>query len=756
MSHGLRTAARRVASVLLAVALACGLSACKPTDFFTEVIISPFAETVDEDNDLHTVINSPDAEEESDELSALDWTDESEQSEETENLVVYSSEPTSSLTTRHTIFDLYPMLSDVEASDGVRVLYDADADLDEENDGDDDEDEDDAESQSTGGEASEEALEELLSELAGTGTTTGEATEGEGSASGEGDESGDESGTQADGDEASNTSGEDDGEGDDGSADDANGGYGGEVDVYDAGNAFAEVPQADSVAVLGTDVAVLVQAIGGEGSICAMSADAYYGSDDDTTASCFQVVFGELAGEIDTDDFEANKLLWENDGSDPEDLVDVDALVEACGEGGVIYYDQDLGDQSSFFDASQRIALQEAGITLVPVDLSSVQGLLDAAAAIGDTLDGSATCANDSQEYASMYTKAVRSIVKGVAATHGGTIAATSKSGAYNLLTDYNNCPVGSASVVGGQGFPIKAYIATDAATGWTFSGSVSIDTTSILLFQNDDYDSSPLAFWGQVAGVAPGASSVSSTSEAELLWPYTRVTPVNALTGSGSTYNRWLSSDSSYDIMQAGPTSTSEGLLTPESYGLGSKYIPYLIVCATDELTADEVRSLTVDSLGSYGTSGEVTSYSAFPFYSASSGEGTGVVPTSSSGLRSTIGSQNADAAYSESPFYTNLSTDSVVRANPIGLLGSWTEGTMESVLESVWLADLYSRSPDGCAYTAINDMADFSATIGELECTTTEEAATAFYQTFYRLSESAAQTCYDAAVTDQLEDLS
>ena len=705
--HG-NTGARalRVAAVLLLCAVALlALCSCRPTDFFTEVVISSFADVVDEDNEQVTIVNSPDAEEESDDLAALSWSDSSEQSSLVNTLVVYSSDPTSALSTHNSIYALDPLLEGVEASLGVRLLYNAEDELEEETD-------------------------EWL-DNADDGTSSAGSSGGLGAGSGEGTDA------------------------DDGSADEEDGGYGGTVAVYNPGDAFTEVPRVESLAVLGTDVAVLAQALGGNGAICAMSEEAFYGTDDaDATASCFADVFGS-SGDIDVASFAASCLLWEGDGTDPDDLTSIDALVEACGTDGVIVYDQALGDQYDFFTKAQREKLVDANITLVPVDFSTVQGILDAGAAIGDALSESSTCAQDASANYKLYKQAVRSIVKGAAATHGGDLAATSKSGSYNLLTDYNSCPVKTASVVGGS-YPTACYVATSVATGWSWEGEGSMDPSRVLLLRNTSYASSPLAFWGQVAGVSPNYASYeeSDTGGLELLWPY-RAKSASGLSGSGNAYNRWLGAGSTTNTMQAGPSSINEGAQINTSYGLGSCYMPYLVVAATSTKTAAQVRKLAVASIEAYEDSGSIEGYSALPYGGSSSSEGTGI-PGAGLGWRSTIGSQNAEGGTSsENPFLSGLSAESVVRANPNGLLGSWTEGSMESVLESVWLTELYSHTVSGCSYAAFNDMSDFSCTIGDYECSTMQEAVQAFYATFYRLGSANLESCYEAVVTDQFEDL-
>ena len=73
-----------------------------------------------------------------------------------------------------------------------------------------------------------------------------------------------------------------------------------------------------------------------------------------------------------------------------------------------------------------------------------------------------------------------------------------------------------------------------------------------------------------------------------------------------------------------------------------------------------------------------------------------------------------------------------------------------MESALEAVWLAELYSKELPGCDYVPLTDMDGFSVNIGGSNCTTTQQTVEAFYRYFYRLSDADANQCYQAVVTD------
>lgn len=776
---------RKAAVIAFSAVVAMSLCSCRPTDFFTEIIISPFADIVDEDNPDRTVINSPDATEESSDLSALDWTDESERTEEENTLVVYSSDPTTDLTTRHSIFDLQPLLDGVEASDGVRLVFDPTAELDEETEGWMEQPED-AESTGTGAvgdESDEEDQDDAVdSDTADDSETTedadadsdessdsdsdesdasggGSSEDGENDAAGGDAESGEEEGDGSGGDSGGEEAGEGENDsGNSGSGENPYGGYGGEVDEYNSGDAFAEVPKAESIAVIGTDVAVMAQAIGGAGAIAAMSEDAFYGVEEDGVVSSFQEVFTQ-SGEID-EDFEEECLVWENDGTDPDDLSDVEELIDACGEDGVIFYDQDLGDQTDFFNKKQRQALQAHGFEMVPVEFASIQGILDAAGAIGDSLSDSDTCENDSDAYAKSYKTNVKAIVSACAAAHGGGYASKSTSSSYKLLSDYNDNPESSAVIGGNHGFPVATYIATDAATGWSYSSS-AIDASDVVLFCYEDYDRSPLAAWSQFAGVAPGYGERSKFDDDVIENTIELIDPLidSDVTGSGSLYNQWLASDSANTKMNTGPSSLDEGMNYKTMHGLGSELIPYLVVSGTSDYTAEEVRDLTVDSISSYSDDGEATFYSAFP-YGIDEGKLQPLYYSDEETIASTIGSMDS-LSTSENPFLTGLEAEDVVRENPSGLLGDWTEGNIESVLETVWLTDLYSRSPYGCSYEPVNDMDDYSCKLTDPESgesdefTTLRKTVKEFYSIYYRVDPSDFSGYYNAVVTDQFEGL-
>ena len=165
------------------------------------------------------------------------------------------------------------------------------------------------------------------------------------------------------------------------------------VPQYNPGDAFSKVNRVDHLAVIGQSAAVMAQAIGGPGALSATTEGAYNGTDD-PYGRC-RASLGYIFG----NELSSCQLLWSGNGSTPGTLSDVDALVEACGKNGVILYDQNLGNQGSFFSLDQRKRLQAANIQMAPVDFSSVEGIKDCARALGQAFANDRERSQRAQDY---------------------------------------------------------------------------------------------------------------------------------------------------------------------------------------------------------------------------------------------------------------------------------------------------------------------------------------------------------------------
>lgn len=801
--------------IVLTFALMPAAIGCKPTDFFTEVIISERAEKVDEFSEVKITVNSPDASEESSDMAALDWSDDAARSVTVQKLVVYSKNPNTDLTTHHSVYDLFPRFAGIEASDGVRLVYDSEAELDSpvQASGN-DERPDEAESVGQGGRQAPESdsatsMQEATGEVrdeqdASRGELSGQSAEGGGSggaASGEpraesggsGNGSSDSSGgsaesgpDQAGNDGASDSqspgqsgafnyelpgseggSGPGDGSGnapdgsdsdpgntgggstddpDDsggGASQDPYGGYGGTVPWYGEDGVYSIPPSSDRVAVLGTDALVLARAIGGPGSVCATSRDAWLGLDLEGNRRAYSY-YGQVYSAESSD----AAICWDGAGTQPAEC-NIDALIEACGQNGVIVYDQRLGNQQTFFTDDQRRELYAAGITLVPVELSSVQGIIDAANLLGVILEHSAVCestGHDARKYADDYMAFIDDVVRACAATRteGGSWLATDAYWASLGSTVYWGCPVTLL-----RGASAYALISDDSESGMAYYGD--IDVSDIVLFRTGGSDA-PLIFWQQVAGVWDGAyKSRDKYGASVLFWPALEgmaafyLNSYDDLSGSsGGAYSRFLGSQygQSLSSMVYIPRGSIDGVVGP---GLGSGQVPYLIVSAPRDSSggAGDVKNAVIASMMSADASEGMSLYSVLPRDDSGPHYG-------DSDIYSTIGFTGIQG--DDSPFLktsgASVALDSTVRENPTGLLGDWTGGSMESVLEAVWLTDLYSHAPAGSSYEPVNDMSKFSISVGGRTCTNTRDTVLAFYDYFYDVDASA---YYGQIVTDQ-----
>lgn len=819
-TSGFQNVPRILACAFLSVAMALCISGCKPTDFFTEVIIRDWAQEVDEDNPKSITVNNPDAEEESTTMAALDWSDDSERSVAVQKLVVYSKNPNTELTAHHSIFDLKPRFPGIEASDGVRLVYDSEADIDHEvTASENDTQTDNAESTGTGGQQTQQnqqepevapsvpmqvsenasGSEELEPTSDGQGAPdesrmgeesakSDEPRESAGSESGNGSqENGSDPSTEDEqagtaeptdnnqpgksnsfdyelpgGVEGGNGPGES-GNGPDGNtADPGNtgqgetsdpnetggdtpspsGGYNGTVPWYGEDGVYSVPPSSDRIAVLGTDALVLARAIGGPGAVCATSESAWFGLDENgnrRTLSYF--------GQVYASESLSTSVCWNGDGSNPTSC-NVEALIAALGENGSIVYDQRLGNQQTLFTDDQRRQLFDARITLVPIDMSSVEGIVQAANLLGNVLAESEVCkstGHDARQYADDYIAFIGNVVEACAAsrTDGGGWLATDAYWKTLGTSGYSWNPVR-------QYRPADAYalISDDSEVGMGYAGDVEV--SDIVLFKSGGVDA-PLTFWQQVAGVWDGGygNTMHDSTTSVIFWPLmeygaSSYLSLDALSGRpGGAFSRFLSSPTGYSSSQMNYVLNGNG--GQLNYGLGSKNVPYLIVSASADqgLTANDVKKAVIESMRSVVDYGEGLSVYSVLAYGAS------YAPNlSGTDIYSTIGATSDRS--SESPFLANaVSLEDTVRENPIGLLGDWTDGSMESVLEAIWLTDLYSRSPVGSDFSPVNDMSKFSVTINGVTCTNTRDVVLEFYSYFYDVD--VATIDYEKIVTDE-----
>ena len=808
--RGLATA--RICAAKLALLLAVlmvgvlSLSGCRPSDALKEIVMDPWSSV--EDLNRTTRVNSPYGEEETDELPALDVRPDAREQVEEQNVVVYGTDANFALATPHTVFDIDPLFKGkgVEASDAVKLVasdapdaidHEVDsAKIDTEKKSDSKKSSDESKKKSDSKKSSDKPKKKTAkkskaeapeSEIAGQGGEQAPSSDGGGkskqqqqeqaggSAQTTGDD-GDESQSADEGDADSDF--DEGGEGDDGSEGDGEGsveegsreaepeGYSGLKKTYIPGESLDDPPTANSIVAIG-QAAVMVQAIGGRGALSGMDRCTYEGltskGADASYASAFKDVFAdELA-----DGFSESAIVFDGDGADAkEDIPSIDAVVEAAGENGVIVVPQDKVDASAWLTKKQAKAVDEAGITIIPVSFSTAQGIEDAATVVGKILKSSKVLDEgwNSVDMAKQYRKTFDGIVKACAkASNDGKLGTSN--GDDPLADGSNSTIIGGNSAyqkwgADGGSFSttgIYAVIATDFDMGASYTNiseyDTGIDISDGVLFLHPGHRDSPLSFFAQVAGVFNTAAHQGDhwleTYEVGQdgvfpLWQYWFADSFDKSCfeqvglfkriiedpTKGSEYNKnaWISGLSSAYVADV------HNVMSTRLCGIGSVRFPYLIVSASSDgsYSGEDVRSHVVAS-------------SAKPFGAYHVWTDKDVEENSPSlGDEVTIGRGVSDKEALQENFAD------VVRVNPEGLLSRWTEGSAESVLEAAWLAQVFSEQPKVGDYVPADsrDMEKFSVDIGGSECTSFRQAVEQFYRTFYRYDTSSS---YSAIVPDE-----
>ena len=758
ISHGsvLRLGGATVSCLLLLFTGVCGLAGCRYSDYFTETIVDQRAAQEGETDPI--VINSLTAETRTDKLSARRWDESSEQTSPKENIVVYGSKPNDTHETPHSVFSTSLKAWSFEASDPVRLIYSESAELDHEVEIDEDEKTTakDTESKTSGGVKSkkensdqENVAQEQKSSQDDSDKNASEAkvkkddknpsseksdadndSKGGSKASGEGDSSDDGSGggSSASGDGTGDSGSGGNGGGgtgdseDDGKQEEESGGYDGNVKVYDPNTSRSVLNTCDRIAATG-QAAVVVQAIGGEGALCAMDMGTYYGLGDDGKdewqAGSFSAVFSDevcgLDGTEGVSAFENDCLLWTGDGSSSSDVTDIDALVKACGENGVILFDQSVAGYEQRFSNAQLAKIEKAGIQLVPIELGTVDGMKAAASAVGEILGESDRKVGEhsSSEMAELYCQEIDAVVTGVLGTHSGGLASPGGENKNEIVTDYSDFPLSKSFV----NYGVYGLVCQDYAGSVSYSNEdASYDVSDGILFAYDNWESSSSYFWLQTAGVCEQISSGNCSGDRlRIVWgEQSGNYSLSCFSGYTSpAFAKAVDGPSEAAVFKLCGASKMVGSDRKICY-FGCDQMPYVIVkgSSDNDYNGSEVKDAFVRSVRKSGT----------PY----------------SCLTTTVG-MTMDGANAFSSGRVSVA-DSVL-VNPVGLLGDWASsgGSMESVLESVWLAEVYSKAPSNSGYdpSFIYDddgISDLSVKIDGNTYTTPHEVIGAFYKTFYR----------------------
>lgn len=649
---------RKCAALLLVACLACAalvLGGCRDTDALKEIIYSQTADIIDYDNPSKFYINDATADEESENVAALETSeDASARSDTVQNLVVYSSDPnTEGYTAKKSVFSPTPDFEGIEASEEVTFVLSDDPDAFDHAptvDVPEDEPEPDQHQEATAD--PDASVNPDATVAVEGGASSGRASRGDGTGEGGGgdgdapnpDDPGDKT---PQGDEPEPV---DQGEG--GGNDD------GDVPVaYDASDPTADPPQVESIAAFG-QAAVLVQMIGGPGALAAADAN--------TLDSSF-------AAAVDTS---AIARGWSQDGSDAA-MMDVDAVVSS-GADAILAYKGDYLDAGLTPEGKSK--LSKAGVQVVVIyAFTNSANIKQNASVVGSMLQGSSKAAygGEAESRALSYRERHDRVVNACASANGGLAGSTmyqsgadqasrftSKDSVYTLLLDDFD--------------DTAAYKGTKLGD-WTPQGG--------LAFASAGCSTTPVSYYIQAGGLVNSAAANTSRDAAG---------PVVAWQFQTNQFPFALKEWTGGDVTRSASMPAQDGdfcgslLSTPYSLNMlglgrsfGSPSMPKIIAKTTT------IKNQVIANSGK-----ESGVYHAYAFTNMGRYNMTGPNQYASSCI-----GYDSLAAAEENLFPKGKIPDGSIVVNPTGLFCDWTQGTVESFLEAAWVNDVVNdeSSPVG-----------------------------------------------------------
>ena len=640
-------------AVICCAALLCFATGCRDSDALKEIIYDQEADIIDVDNEDKYWINDPTADEESDAVSSEEVVSDKLETELTQNLVVFSSKPNSDYSAKKSVWSEDPDFEGIEASETVTFYLtreeDVKATLPSVVDDDDDDDSDESEIQVAGSSGKN-------SETGSGGT--GESTE-------EGEESS----------EAGETPKAESGEG---------GGLGGDIEIAaltDTTDDLADIPTVDCIAAYG-QFAVIVEMIGGEGALAAADKEMLANEG-------FQQVFAERG-------VSGVATGWTGDGTDSSDM-DVDAIIES-GAGAILATSEAYFNKLSN-DDKQKI--NDAGIECCVVSaLSDSSGIKRTVTVVGKLLrestaiDASVDTVQNAKDYKTFHNQ----VLKAAMSSNGGKLAS-----ADSTTYERNN----------------QDSYSYDSSANWTLlidewdtsvtlkSGALSMNGIGIATI---GYATTPASFYIQAGGLINSAAAKAKNSYSGTygVWQFTEGLPL--LKGrfdyaEGGAFDESITSTSGNkkgfatdyfgDVFLSvvwGATESSIGGSKggPPPAGFGTEDFPKLI--AGTQQVKEKLIANSAKSDGAYHP------------YDWAGDFGNYYGPTTNQYAWGCIGgdTDGSDNVYAEEGA---IDEDDVL-VNPCGLIGSWTdEGSVESVLEAVWVNDEVNTEASDVGWTTYVD---------------------------------------------------
>jgi hypothetical protein len=215
-------------------------------------------------------------------------------------------------------------------------------------------------------------------------------------------------------------------------------------------------------------------------------------------------------------------------------------------------------------------------------------------------------------------------------------------------------------------------------------SAGVELDTSQGIGITTLGYAWSPLAYYLSIGGAVNTASQSAQASGTALVWQFN----TNHIPATASSFSR-ANLVSSYQTNSGNTAYGWTYLCSADFKGVGTEYFPYVIVstqASKAKMEADKASD--ANSLYKiYGLQQTETANVTYVWVGPVRSAAVGYVGYSVGGLVAAQSSSQSEASLSA----TLDATDYEVVVNPCGLFESWTEGTVESVLEAAWASWLY-----------------------------------------------------------------
>ncbi len=638
----------RVFVALLACIALASICGCRATDVFKEIVYDQSAEQVDADNEQRVIISDSTSSTLSDQVSSVEHSDTQSATEEVQNLVIYASNPnTMDFPTKESIFSLIPSFAGFEASRGVSYYL-----SNEEN--------------ALRYEIEDEELEEDDSEVemvVEVGDAGDDGEEGEGSNGDEGDENsidGELEGQEA---EEGGTDAEEDSI----------------TKVNNTKGKYSKTENYSHIAAYGS-LAVIVQAIGGEGALVATDAE--------TLAGGFSTVFA--------DEGAANIAVGWTDDGDSIKNIDVDAII-ASGAETILCYDTAYYDDLSKKDIKK---LNDAGIGFSTVyQLTYTTGLKNTVTTIGEMLSEATADeiaeAGNTVENAAAYVTFHDELLDVLLKANNNKLAS-----ADDTTYEESNSTSYSYNSSAAYTLLIDGY---DSSAKYTGSSGTFSPTSDGALLATLGYKSRTTSYYMQVGGVINNAAtrfrasadgkmmvvwqfSYSHLAFSKNLWSY-KSNSLLATAFYPSSGKLW-----EFTLLTTDESSTNESTYSQvgglPGASFGTTTFPTLIT--TTQAAKDALIKNSQRSKGLY-TPYDISPDDGFSFFGVNDGSTT---------LFTCIGVDGASAT--ENVFAdTDGIPEDYIYVNPCGLVSSWVAGdSMEALLEAAWINDVINTDSDEIGY--------------------------------------------------------